>query len=225
MKAIAINGSPRKKWNTATLLEKALEGAASAGAESELVHLYDLDYKGCISCFACKLRSGGSFGHCVVQDGLKPVLTKIEEADALILGSPIYFGMVTGAMRSFIERLLFQYLLYDTNYSTTRVKPIQAGLIYTMNINEEGLKARGYKDTLGAIEAPIKRNLLCKEVQSLYVTDTLQFDDYEKYNVMSFDGAEKSKRRRDIFPLDCQKAFDMGARLIKATKFNLNQHA
>ena len=52
MKVMAINGSPRKKWNTATLLDKALEGAASQGAETELIHLYDLNYKGCISCFA-----------------------------------------------------------------------------------------------------------------------------------------------------------------------------
>ena len=52
MKAIGVNGSPRKKWNTATLLKKALEGAASEGAKTALVHLYDLDYKGRISCFA-----------------------------------------------------------------------------------------------------------------------------------------------------------------------------
>jgi multimeric flavodoxin WrbA len=45
MKVIAINGSPRKKWNTATLLEKALEGAASEGAETEIIHLYDLNFK------------------------------------------------------------------------------------------------------------------------------------------------------------------------------------
>ncbi|XWX63056.1 flavodoxin family protein [Desulfitobacterium sp. AusDCA] len=48
MKVIAINGSPRKNKNTATLLNKALEGA-----ETELIHLYDLNYKGCVSCFAC----------------------------------------------------------------------------------------------------------------------------------------------------------------------------
>ena len=58
MKIIAINGSPRKKWNTSTLLENALEGAASQGAETELIHLYDLDYKGCTSCCACKLKDG-----------------------------------------------------------------------------------------------------------------------------------------------------------------------
>ena len=51
MKVIAINGSPRKKWNTATLLEKALEGAETEGAETEIIHLYDLNFKGCKSCF------------------------------------------------------------------------------------------------------------------------------------------------------------------------------
>ncbi|MEI6423251.1 MAG: NAD(P)H-dependent oxidoreductase, partial [Lentisphaerota bacterium] len=54
MKAIAFNGSPRKKWNTVTLIENALEGAASKGADTELVHLYDYDFKGCVSCLACK---------------------------------------------------------------------------------------------------------------------------------------------------------------------------
>jgi multimeric flavodoxin WrbA len=48
MKVLAFNGSPRRKWNTATLLNHALEGAASKGAETELIHLYDLRYKGCV---------------------------------------------------------------------------------------------------------------------------------------------------------------------------------
>jgi multimeric flavodoxin WrbA len=60
MKIMAINGSPRKEWNTATLLQKALEGAASQGATTELIDLYDLNYKGCISCFACKEKGGRS---------------------------------------------------------------------------------------------------------------------------------------------------------------------
>ena len=46
MKVIAVNGSPRKTWNTATLLQKALDGAKSVGADTELVHLYDLNFKG-----------------------------------------------------------------------------------------------------------------------------------------------------------------------------------
>ena len=91
MKAIAINGSPRKGWNTATLLRKALAGAKKNGAKTELVHLYDLDYKGCISCFACKKIGGKSYGRCAVKDELTPVLQRAAEADVLILGSPLYF--------------------------------------------------------------------------------------------------------------------------------------
>jgi multimeric flavodoxin WrbA len=110
MKVLAINGSPRKEWNTATLLLKVLEGAASQGAETELVHLYDLNFKGCESCFACKTRGGESYGRCAVEDDLAPILQRAAEADAIILGSPFYFGTVSGEMRSFMERLMFPYL-------------------------------------------------------------------------------------------------------------------
>ena len=98
MKIIAFNGSARKTWNTATLLSKALEGAGAQGASTELVHLYDVDFKGCVSCFACKTKGGKSYGKCAVRDGLAPLLQKAEEADAFILGSPIYFGAVTGTV-------------------------------------------------------------------------------------------------------------------------------
>jgi len=94
MRVLAINGSPRKNRNTATLLVKALERAASQGAETELVHLYDLTYKGCKSCFACKPKGGSSYGRCAAKDDLTDVLAKVEEADALVLGSPIYFFRV-----------------------------------------------------------------------------------------------------------------------------------
>ena len=65
VKALFINGSPRKNGNTAQLLKRAMDGAREAGAEVELVNLYDrnLNYKGCMSCFACKLK-GGKKGVC-----------------------------------------------------------------------------------------------------------------------------------------------------------------
>lgn len=74
MKVYAINGSPRKSWNTAMLLENALKGAAAQGAETELIHLYDLNFKGCTSCFGCKLKGGKSYGKCAMRDDLTPVL-------------------------------------------------------------------------------------------------------------------------------------------------------
>lgn len=112
MKVVAINGSPRKKWNTATLFKYALKGAELVGVETKLIHLYDLDYKGCMSCFACKLKGGESCGRCAVNDDLDPLLEETRTVDALILGSPIYYGDVTGEMRSFLKRLLFPNPIY-----------------------------------------------------------------------------------------------------------------
>jgi multimeric flavodoxin WrbA len=213
MKVIAVNGSPRKNWNTAQLLAKALEGAAAKGAKTELVHLYDLDFKGCHSCFACKLIGGKSYGQCNIADDLKPILRKIETADALILGSPIYFGMVSGEMRSFMERLMFQYLIYDTKHSSLRKKDIPTAFIYTMNITESGANERSYPATLGMLETSIQRNLSGREVPTLWATDTCQFDDYSKYESGMFDGNHKLRRRREEFPKDCERAFTLGGSL------------
>lgn len=91
MKAIAINGSPRKDWNTATLLKKSLEGAASVGAETKLIHLYDLSFKGCYSCFACKRKGSKLNGCCIINDDLTEILERTISCNILILGSMYIF--------------------------------------------------------------------------------------------------------------------------------------
>ena len=216
MKVIAINGSPRKKWNTATLLEKALEGAASEGAETELIHLYDLNFKGCTSCFACKLKNGKSYGKCAMKDELTPVLSKLKDADAVILGSPIYLGNSTGEMRSFMERYVFPYLVYSNDIPSLYPKNIPVGFIYTMGVKEENFDLFGFNKTIELNEYFTARIFGYSE--SMYSTDTYQFDDYSKYVADRFDPVEKAKRRKEVFPLDCQKAFEMGARFVKRQK-------
>jgi multimeric flavodoxin WrbA len=213
MKMIAINGSPRKAGNTAMLLNKCLEGAKAEGAETELVHLYDLDFKGCISCFGCKRIGGKSYGRCAVQDDLTPILEMIPKADAIIFGSPIYFGNVTGEMRSFMERLVFPYLVYDKQHSMIFPKKLKNGWIYTMNIPETWLEKSGYDHLFKNNGSLMNRAFGPSE--SLIVTDTLQFDDYSKYASSMFDADLKTERRREVFPLDCQKAFEMGSRMAR----------
>ena len=111
MNAIAINGSPRKTWNTATLLENALSGC------------------------------GESYGRCNMRDELSPLLNRVAQADILILGSPFYFHTETGEMRSFMEHV------------STR-----------------------------------------------------------------WDPAVKARRRKEVFPRDCRRAYDLGARLAAAAR-------
>jgi len=210
MKIMAFNGSPRKKWNTATLLEKALEGAASKGAKTELIHLYDLNYKGCISCFACKTIGGKSYGRCAVKDDLKPIFRKIEKADAIILGSPIYFGTVSGEMQSFMERLLFPYSTYTDPPQSLFPKKIQAGFIYTMGVTEEMMREWGYLEHFKRHGMILTRIYGASEYMCSF--DTYQFDDYSKVLATRFDPVKKAQRRKEIFPIDCQRAFDMGVR-------------
>ncbi|SHK55359.1 flavodoxin family protein [Desulforamulus aeronauticus] len=216
MKVLGLNGSPRKQWNTATLLNKALAGAASQGAETELIHLYDLAFKGCISCFACKTKGGKSYGRCAVKDDLAPIFEQIEEADAIILGSPIYFSSVSGEMRSFMERLMFPYLSYTNPPQSLFPKRIKVGFIYTMNIPEEKMIESGYDQLLSRNEQGLR--MLFGEVEKLYSFDTYQFKDYAKVVSDLFDPEQKAKRREEIFPNDCQKAFALGARLAATSQ-------
>ncbi|WP_414470277.1 flavodoxin family protein [Methanobacterium sp. ACI-7] len=210
MKIIAFNGSPRKKCNTADLLKEALEGTESKGTETELINLYSLKYTGCKSCFACKKRDGKSYGKCKPKDDLKGIFEDIENSDAIILGSPIYYGTITGQMKSFVERLLFQYMTYTEPPKSLFPKNIKTGLIYTMNIPEERVAETGY-------DVHFKTNhrifeLVFGHSESLFSYDTYQFKDYSKVVADRFDEEYKAKVRREVFPEDRKKAFDMGVR-------------
>ncbi len=211
MRAMAINGSPRKKWNTATLLESALRGCEDAGAETELLHLYDYTYQGCTSCFGCKRLGGKSYGRCNMRDELSPLLDRASEADVLILGSPFYFHTETGEMRSFMERLLFPYLTYTPDHASIFPRKIPTAFIYTMNVPEEHIPAFHQDSSAAASQAIMTRIFGSCEV--LLSTDTYQFDDYSQYLSTAWDPDAKAARRRDVFPRDCDRAYQLGTRL------------
>jgi multimeric flavodoxin WrbA len=213
VKAIGINGSPRKKWNTAILLEEALKGAGSQEAKTELFHLYDLNYKGCISCFACKKKPGKSYGKCAVKDGLTPLLKKVNGADVIILGSPIYFGSVTGEMRSFLERLFYPLMTYTDPPGSLLSRKVQTAFIYTLGATRKMARERGFDKQIVANETLMKMILGASETLCSY--DTYQFEDYSKVYAPRFDPEKKAKVRAEVFPIDCEKAFEMGARLVR----------
>lgn len=211
MKVLAFNGSPRKGWNTATMLEHALKGAESAGAETELIHLYRLNFSGCISCFACKRKDRKQTGVCAVKDDLQPILDTIREADALIVGTPVYFGTETASTRAFLERLMFPYLNYE-NYDLPHFpRKIKTGLIYTMNLNGEMAQSFGYPAVYERSRSFLARTFgACEVVTANYTT---QYSDYSKYEANAPE-ADKRAYREAHFEDDCRKAFDMGAALL-----------
>jgi len=99
MKVVGISGSPRRAGNSETLLDKALEGAASKGASVEKIVLNELKLSGCQECGGCNL-----YGKCVIDDEMQAVFKKIEEADGLLISSPVFFGTVSAQLKAMIDR-------------------------------------------------------------------------------------------------------------------------
>ncbi|NOW05321.1 hypothetical protein [Clostridium beijerinckii] len=104
-----------------------------------------------------------------MTSNLTPILEKASNADTIILGSQIYLHSVTGAMRSFLEKPIFQYLVYDTNHTSLFQRKIPAGFIYTMNVTNEQFKT-GYEDDLKSLKTYIEKTF--GSFESLVVNDT-----------------------------------------------------
>lgn len=212
-KIIAINASPRSTWNTASLVREAAKGAESEGAEVRVFDLYKLEkFTGCISCFGCKLP--GHLGVCVCRDGLTEVLEEIRHADGLIIGTPNYLGDVSAAFRSLYERLIFQSLSYKTEPGSYNEHLIPVLFIMTSNCAEEFYDKIGYdkmlenyKNTLGRMVGP---------ATVMVCGDTLQVDDYGKYNWTMFDPEAKKARHETVFPEELKKAFLLGSEMAKS---------
>lgn len=228
MKAIFINGSPRKNKNTAQMLEAAMKGAQEAGAETELIHLYDIQFQGCKSCFACKLKNSKCNGLCAIKDDLRPILERCREADVLVFGSPVYYSYPTGMLRSFMERAMFPigtYLYEPTENGSgheggkhvlLRDKTIYTGMIFTMNCPEDYMKVIGYP-------AILEENTKCMEdiygyAETLYACNTYQFNDYSRYDFNLFSEEDKRRYRDEHFAIDLQNAHDLGKRLVEKAK-------
>lgn len=208
MKVIAVNGSPRKGWNTASILEAALEEAQVQGAAVELVQLYDLNYTGCRSCFVCKRLKKHKPACCTLHDDLEPVLNKLLTADVILLGTPIYFGDVSAQLRALLERLWFPSLNYDKERTVNYPRSTVCGLLFTMNVDNPSLYDNLYQQLSGNMER------LVGPTQVLTVSDTLQFVDYSKYVSSMFDAEHKRRQHEEGFPQDRQRARDWMSRLL-----------
>ena len=208
-KIVVVNGSPRKGWNTDTLVTEAAKGAESAGAVVEKFGLYKLEkYTGCISCFGCKKEKFK--GRCICRDGLTPVLDAIREADGLILGTPNYLSEVSAGFRALYERLIFQNLTYNAEHYCCNQNVIPVVMIMTSNGPDTYYAdlVENYRQTLSRFVGP---------TETLIVGDTLQLKDYSKtdWPWSIFDPEEKQRRHETVFPQECQKAFELGAALVK----------
>lgn len=218
MKAIFINGSPRKGWNTHQMVMKAVEGAKDTGAEVQEVDLYDLNFSGCLSCFACKIKGSKTEGGCSYSDDLKPVMDAVKEADVLVLASPVYLGNISAQMNLFWERLMFTNLTYSSYKTEKRMKKLKrSAMIITMGCPEDLMVRMGYKQHFDYMGQQLGYTVGNTPAEMLYLNDAYQFSDYSKYDISPdrADPVAKAKHREKQFPIDLQKAYELGRRLCQ----------
>ncbi|MBQ7475774.1 MAG: flavodoxin family protein [Selenomonadaceae bacterium] len=211
-KIILVNGSPRKNGNTAQLLKSAAIGAQDAGAEVTTINLYALNFKGCTSCFYCKLKSK-EHGTCAMKDDLSPILEEIKLADAIIFGSPIYFMNLSSGMIAFIERLIFSNYIYSTEIPTVFPKKLPSAFFYTMNMTKDHWEQFNMEHLAGMYER-FSENVLGVKPKRLLAFDTLQFKDYSKYESSIFDEQHKIEYRKKFWQTQLDDAYKIGRELV-----------
>lgn len=214
MKVVVLNASPRKKANTAELCKCVVKGVEDNNSDVEYFDLYSYDFKGCMSCFACHLKKNKNNPLCFWRDDLKVILKKCIESDAIVLGTPIYYGSISSYAQAFLERLLFAADTYILNEDGDRVSKIQneirTAMIYTMNVTEDMSFFNG-EDQLSIMRGYLTN--IFGECESLYVYDTKQFKQYSAYLNNMFDPELKEKSNKIQFPKDLKRAYQLGQRI------------
>ncbi len=130
MKVVGIVGSPRAGGNTEILVERVLAGAASAGAETQMFCLNDMNIRGCQACFHCK-----EHGRCKQEDEMAVLHQALLTSDGFVLGSPIYMGYLTAQTKLFLDRL---FVFIKPGEGCTLPAGKSAVLVYSQGAGENG---------------------------------------------------------------------------------------
>ena len=101
-KVLLLNGSPKKNGCTAAALDEVRKTLEAEGVETEMIHVGNQAIRGCVACNACRKN-----GKCIVDDLVNEVAPKFEQADGLVVGSPVYYGSPNGTLLSFLDRLFY----------------------------------------------------------------------------------------------------------------------
>lgn len=107
MKVLAIVGTNRKQGNVAHICGEIIAGARESGHQTEMINLYDFDIQQCLGCWRCH-----TLQKCFQRDDFEGIYKRVKEADTIILGSPVYWGNITGKMKTFFDRHM-GYAMYN----------------------------------------------------------------------------------------------------------------
>lgn len=109
MKVLLLNGSPKANGNTAIALKEMEKVFLAEGIETEIVHVGNKNIRGCVACVSCYQT-----GKCAIDDIVNEIATKLEEADGLVVGSPVYYASANATLVALLQRLF-----YSTHFDKT----------------------------------------------------------------------------------------------------------
>ena len=102
MKVLLINGSPHKAGTTFAALSQVAEALEGCGVQTEIIQVGHLAIRGCLACYGCSRT-----GKCVIDDEVNLVAKKFEDADGIVVGSPVHYAAPSGTLVSFLDRLFY----------------------------------------------------------------------------------------------------------------------
>ena len=205
---IAFQGSPRTRGNTATLLNEALNGARSRGAETEMIHIRKLRMTGCRGCYSCKKRGDG-YGKCILKDDMTEIYSKIDQADAVLMGSPVYMCAMTPELKMVLDRM-FPYINMSLESSLKKGK--KCGLIFTQNMPDPKLFEWHFNMT-----AFMLNTIGLEQPELLVSVNTIGYKDKDLPDLMGNDLLQvhdnKLKHKETVMREDMRRAYELGARM------------
>lgn len=189
MKNVAIIfGSPRKNSNTAILVNEAIRGMQAGGIQSEIFYLNEINLKGCQACYYCKETKKAE---CKLKDDMSKIQASIEEADGVLVASPIYWGYVTSQTKTWLDRM-FPYISIQMGNLLPKGKIMS--FIFTQNQADPSLFVPG-----------IESFKLMLNIIGFDIGETLIANDLDKGN----------KPMADQNPVFMEKAYELGKKFFK----------
>ncbi len=201
MKIIGISGSPRKKGNTAALVQEALKPFISDNVETELLYLCDYQIKGCTGCEGCKDTC-----RCVIEDDMQQILPRLLQADAVVLGSPTYFYNVSAVVKAFIDRMYCLVAFDESDRSVwVSANEVSGGKYAVVIAVCEQLR----EEDMGCAAEVMEKTLACLGYRIVSTVKALNF----------FAAGEVLKNDRTL-----KEAGAAGEKLYKTLKLRTNLH-
>ncbi|MGI2336784.1 MAG: flavodoxin family protein [Dehalogenimonas sp.] len=189
MNVIGLSGSPRLGGNTEQLLYEVLRGARSAGAETRVIEIADLDIAGCTHCDYCRRT-----GECKINDDMDKVYNALREADRIVVASPLHFMSVTAQLKAAIDRCqCFWVRKYEMKLPPLEPAKVRKGLFVAVG-------GRSTKTLFDAARTTVK---------ALFVVI-----DVEYAGELLFSGVDEAGSITNV-PNALQQAFEAGQKLVE----------